>query len=100
MFICILGAVAALAGFIALGAEISVGSSQCGTVMNHDGDIAGLRQDDTLGSLASGRELDSAGKCTDAINARMVWAIPLAVVGSVALLGGLVVRTRPRSEAS
>jgi hypothetical protein len=98
LFASILGVIAILAGLIGMGAEINIYAegehANCGTVFNHEADIDGVRQDDQLGSLV-GPDTDRAGACEDAVGDRKMWMIPLAVVGVVVLLGGILIRTRP-----
>jgi hypothetical protein len=62
------------------------------TVFNNEGDIAGVSQDDQLGSIV-GPKTDRAGACRDAVSSRKIWTIPLAIVGVVVFLGGILIRT-------
>jgi hypothetical protein len=98
LFASIIGAIAILAGLIVMGSEINIDAQgehvNCGTVFNNEGDIAGVSQDDQLGSIV-GPKTDRAGACRDAVSSRKIWTIPLAIVGVVVLLGGILIRTRP-----
>jgi hypothetical protein len=55
LFASIIGAIAILAGLIVMGSEINIDAQgehvNCGTVFNNEGDIAGVSQDDQLGSI-------------------------------------------------
>lgn len=44
-------------------------------------------------------ETDYIGDCRSALWTRRAWTIPLTVVGAVALLGAVAVRTRPAAPA-
>jgi hypothetical protein len=103
LFASIIGVIAILAGLVFMGSEIDISAQgehvNCGTVFNNEGDIAGVRQDDQLGSIM-GPKTDRAGECEDAVSTRKLWTIPLAIVGAVVLLGGILIRVKPSAPTS
>jgi hypothetical protein len=59
LFACLIGAIALIAGLIGLMADISTDAPhdsqtlKCGTVLNHQGNLDGMRQDDELSSIVN-----------------------------------------------
>lgn len=105
-FAGIIGALALVAGLIALFAGVSVpvergaGSISCGSAVAAD--YGKARTEDSGNelrrTLVGGERLspDSnyAADCASAVSSRRVWSIPLAAVGAIALAGALLIRPR------
>jgi hypothetical protein len=102
LFACSTGAIALIAGLMADISTDAPHDSQtlkCGTVLNHQGNLDGMRQDDQLSSIVN-NDTGHESACKDAIRNREIWTIPLAAVGAVVLLGAVVIRVRPSASST
>jgi hypothetical protein len=107
--VLLVGAVLLIAGFIALLVPISVsgndGSVGCGVPIS-GGDLTNARQKDNQNPSNAAGNLPVVGPviqsiappsnyaadCTSAVQTRLWWAIPLAVVGVLVIAGSFTVR--------
>ena len=109
-FVALIAAALFLAGGIALLSPVSIetGSAAmpCGTAVSGDVGKAKAADQETVlkrtlsGGAAMFPKTDYIGDCRSALSTRRAWTVPLTVVGAVALLGAVAVRTRPAAAAT
>ena len=110
--ILLVGAVLLLAGIIALLTPVRIsgpsGNANCGMAIS-GGDLAEAQQkDNNAGNAAGGvpvigplvqsmapqTQTHYVADCNSAIDTRLAWSVPLAVVGALVTVGSFVIRDR------
>ncbi len=95
----LLGSVAAASIPVYIDSTDAGGSDiSCGTVFNSD--VKAARMQDLEVVLATGSDPGNVAKCSSELEERKAWAIPLAIVGAIVLIGALAMRAPTRRHAS
>src|ERR1700682_1524730 len=102
--ILLVGAVALIAGIIALLVPVSVSGTNgetigCGNAVASDLSAAREADDTNLANLPVLNQIvphtNYVAECESALSHRRAWSIPLAAIGAIAVVGLLFVRGRP-----
>jgi hypothetical protein len=102
--ILLVGAVALIAGIIALLVPVSVSGTNgetigCGNAVASDLSAAREADDTNLANLPVLNQIvphtNYVAECESALSHRRAWSIPLAAIGAIAVVGSLLVRGRP-----
>jgi hypothetical protein len=105
--ILLAGAVALIAGVIALLVPVSVSGEDgqsvgCGNAVATDLSAARDANSKNLANVPILNQIvpstDYVAECQEAVSSRRAWSIPLAVVGALAIAGALLVRTSGRAR--
>lgn len=103
--LAIVGLAAAIGAGVALLIPVHIDSMDmygndisCGIAFRSDTKAAWMKDHQAV--LAGGSNPGNVDACESALSTRKMWALPLAIVGGVVLLGALVVRSPvPQREA-